>query len=130
MNRRDLDRYKRVLVEKRDEISVTIAGAESPIPAAGGYRGDTVDQANANTTGSFLSSSIQATIVSSPTASRRFVNTNGRSPRIFRESRSITSSEAPTYGARSILFITRRFERVIPGPPLRGILSPSATSIT
>ena len=28
MNRRDLDRYKRVLVEKRDEISVTIAGAE------------------------------------------------------------------------------------------------------
>jgi DnaK suppressor protein len=49
MNRRDLDRYKRVLVEKRDEISVTIAGAESPIPAAGGYRGDTVDQANANT---------------------------------------------------------------------------------
>ena len=42
MNRRDLDRYKRVLVEKRDEISVTIAGAESPIPAAGGYRGDTV----------------------------------------------------------------------------------------
>ena len=49
MKRRDLDRSKRVLVEKRDEISVTIAGAESPIPAAGGYRGDTVDQANANT---------------------------------------------------------------------------------
>jgi len=49
MKRRDLDRSKRVLVEKRDEISVTIARAESPIPAAGGYRGDTVDQANANT---------------------------------------------------------------------------------
>ena len=48
MNRRDLDRYKRVLLEKRDEMSVTIAGAESPIPAAGGHRGDPVDQANAD----------------------------------------------------------------------------------
>src|SRR5277367_5730790 len=43
---------------------------------------------------------------------------------------SITSSDAPTYGARSILLITSRSERMIPGPPLRGILSPSATSIT
>jgi DnaK suppressor protein len=49
MNRRDLDRYKRVLLEKRGEMSVTIAGTESPIPAAGGHRGDPVDQANANT---------------------------------------------------------------------------------
>jgi DnaK suppressor protein len=49
MNRKDLDRYKRVLLEKRGEMSVTIAGAESPIPAAGGHRGDPVDQANANT---------------------------------------------------------------------------------
>src|SRR5882757_7120859 len=36
----------------------------------------------------------------------------------------------PTSGARSILLMTRRSERVIPGPPLRGILSPAATSIT
>jgi hypothetical protein len=48
MNRRDLDRYKRMLLEKRGEMSVTSAEAESPIPAAGGHRGDTVDQANAN----------------------------------------------------------------------------------
>ena len=47
MNRKDLDRYKRVLLEKRGEMSVTIAGAESPIPAAG-RQGDPVDQANAN----------------------------------------------------------------------------------
>ena len=45
-------------------------------------------------------------------------------------SRSITSSEAPTIGARSILLMTSRSERVMPGPPLRGILSPAATSMT
>ena len=42
----------------------------------------------------------------------------------------ITSSDAPTWGARSILLMTRRSERVMPGPPLDGILSPAATSIT
>jgi len=55
---------------------------------------------------------------------------NGRSPRIFLASRSITSRLAPTSGARSILLMTRRSERVMPGPPLRGILSPAATSMT
>jgi DnaK suppressor protein len=49
MNRKDLNRYKRVLLEKRGEMSVTSAEAESPIPAAGGQQGDPVDQANANT---------------------------------------------------------------------------------
>ena len=49
MNRRDLDRYKRMLLERRDEMSVTSTAAWSPIPAAGGHRGDSVDQANANT---------------------------------------------------------------------------------
>jgi DnaK suppressor protein len=49
MNRRDLDRYKRMLLEKRGEMSVTSTEASSPIPAAGGHRGDSVDQANANT---------------------------------------------------------------------------------
>ena len=49
MDRRNLDRYKRVLLEKRGEMSVTTTEAESPIPAAGGHRGDPVDQANANT---------------------------------------------------------------------------------
>ena len=48
MNRKDLDRYKRALLEKRGEMSITSADAESPIAAAGGQQGDPVDQANAN----------------------------------------------------------------------------------
>jgi hypothetical protein len=48
MERKDLDRYKRVLLEKRGEMSVTSAEPESPIPAAGGQQGDPVDQANAD----------------------------------------------------------------------------------
>ena len=48
MDRTILDRYKRILLEKRGEMSVTTAEAESPIPAAGGQRGDSVDQANAD----------------------------------------------------------------------------------
>ncbi len=47
----------------------------------------------------------------------RLVNTKGFSPRIFFVSASMASREAPTMGARSILLITRRSERVIPGPP-------------
>ena len=45
---KDLDRYKRVLLEKRGEMSVTSAEAESLIPAAGRRQGDLVDQANAD----------------------------------------------------------------------------------
>ncbi len=67
---------------------------------------------------------------STPSPARTQVKTNGRSPRILRASRSITSSDAPTCGARSVLLMTSRSERVIPGPPLRGILSPPATSMT
>jgi DnaK suppressor protein len=48
MDRKDLDRYKRVLLEKRGEMSIASAEAESPIPAAGHQQGDPVDQANAN----------------------------------------------------------------------------------
>src|ERR1700752_3305466 len=48
MNRKDLDRYKRVLLEKRGEMSIASAEAESPIPAAGGWEGDQMDQANAD----------------------------------------------------------------------------------
>jgi DnaK suppressor protein len=48
MNRKDLDRYKRVLLEKRGEVSIASAEVESPIPAAGRQQGDLVDQANAN----------------------------------------------------------------------------------
>src|SRR5678815_3159910 len=66
---------------------------------------------------------------STPSCFLRFVKTYGREPRIMRESRSMTARSAPTKGARSVLLITRRSERVMPGPPLRGILSPPATSI-
>ena len=48
MDRRNLDRYKRILLEKRGDMSVTSVEAESPIPSAGGQRGDPVDQANAD----------------------------------------------------------------------------------
>ena len=54
----------------------------------------------------------------------------GLSPRIFFASLSITSSDAPTKSATSILLMINRSDFVIPGPPLRGILSPAETSIT
>src|ERR1700759_492812 len=66
----------------------------------------------------------------SPSLFFRLVMTKGRSPRIRRASVSIFSREAPTCGARSILLMTNRSDRVMPGPPLDGILSPAATSMT
>jgi hypothetical protein len=69
-------------------------------------------------------------IVSTPRPLFKFVKTNGRFARIHTLSASITPRLAPKTGAKSILLITSRSERVIPGPPLRGIFSPSATSIT
>ena len=66
-------------------------------------------------------------MVSTPSPARRLLNTKGRVPRMRLASRSMTASEAPTWGARSILLITSRSERVMPGPPLDGILSPAAT---
>jgi hypothetical protein len=55
---------------------------------------------------------------------------NFLSPRIFLVSLSITSSEAPTNSATSILLMINKSDLVIPGPPLRGILSPAETSLT
>jgi DnaK suppressor protein len=49
MRRSELDRYKRALLEKRRELSIPSANRESAIPAAGGWQGDQVDQANAET---------------------------------------------------------------------------------
>jgi len=46
MDKRELDRYKRALLEKREELAVGNAG--SLVPAAGGWEGDPVDQANAD----------------------------------------------------------------------------------
>jgi DnaK suppressor protein len=48
IDRRELDRYKRVLLANRGELSVRNAEAESLIPAAGGWEGDPVDQAAAD----------------------------------------------------------------------------------
>jgi RNA polymerase-binding transcription factor DksA len=48
MDKKDLDRHKRVLLERRGEMSVTSAEAEGPIPAAGGQQGDPIDRANAS----------------------------------------------------------------------------------
>jgi hypothetical protein len=58
------------------------------------------------------------------------VKIKGLSPRIFFASLSMTFKSAPTNGARSILLMTNKSDLVIPGPPLRGILSPAATSMT
>src|SRR3954469_15953935 len=74
--------------------------------------------------------SMKPTMRSSPSLFFRLVITKGRSPRILLASVCIFSREAPTWGARSILLMTRRSDRVMPGPPLDGILSPAATSMT
>ena len=44
-----LQRYKRLLLAKRHELSASVAEASAPVPAAGGWRGDLMDQANADT---------------------------------------------------------------------------------
>jgi RNA polymerase-binding transcription factor len=48
MDRRELDRYKRVLLTKRGELSLKNADGESPVPAAGGRDGDPTDRATAD----------------------------------------------------------------------------------
>ena len=62
--------------------------------------------------------SMNAITSSRPWPVFRLVNTNGRSPRIFFASRSITSSDAPTIGARSILLMTSRSDLRDAGPAL------------
>jgi len=48
VNARDLDRYKRLLLAKLDELSATRSGAETPVPGADERPGDLVDQANSD----------------------------------------------------------------------------------
>jgi DnaK suppressor protein len=45
---RDLQRYKRVLLEKQRELSFVQDEAGARVPAAGGLEGDLIDQANAD----------------------------------------------------------------------------------
>ncbi len=48
MNARELDRYKRLLLEKQRELLAANGEAATRIPAAGGPQGDLIDQANAD----------------------------------------------------------------------------------
>jgi len=48
MNAKNTDRYRRMLLAKKSELSISSTGAESPIPPAGGWQGDLIDQANAD----------------------------------------------------------------------------------
>lgn len=48
MHAKELQRYKRLLVEKRQELLTANTGEGSVIPGAGGFEGDPVDQANAD----------------------------------------------------------------------------------
>jgi DnaK suppressor protein len=45
---RDLQRYKRLLLEKQHELSFVQDEAGARVPAAGGLEGDLIDQANAD----------------------------------------------------------------------------------
>src|SRR6266404_2615057 len=44
----DLQRYKRLLLEKQRELSSVQEGTGAQVPAAGGLDGDLIDQANAD----------------------------------------------------------------------------------
>ena len=48
MRATDLQRYKTLLLEKQREISSLLPGAHGPMPGAGGWEGDLMDQANAD----------------------------------------------------------------------------------
>lgn len=48
MNARDVQRYKQLLLAKLEELSAARAEAAALVPAAGGWQGDVIDQANAD----------------------------------------------------------------------------------
>jgi DnaK suppressor protein len=48
MHAKELERYKRLLVEKRQELLTANASADSVIPGAGHVQGDPIDNANAD----------------------------------------------------------------------------------
>lgn len=48
MSPNDLQRYHRLLLEKQRELSSAPGEALSRVPAAGGFQGDMIDQANAD----------------------------------------------------------------------------------
>lgn len=48
MNTRELDRYKKLLLEKQEEMTSAVSDNKGPIPPAGGSEGDFMDRANAD----------------------------------------------------------------------------------
>ena len=67
--------------------------------------------------------------LSTPSLDFRLVKTNGRSPRILRV--PLHHVEAGADEGRQIDLVDhQQVGQVMPGPPLRGILSPAATSMT
>jgi DnaK suppressor protein len=48
MNARDVDRYKRILLEKQQELSAAYTEPSAPVPPAGAAQGDVIDQASAD----------------------------------------------------------------------------------
>lgn len=48
MNTRDLERYKRLLLVKLEELSAARSARRSPVIGAGVVRGDLIEQANAD----------------------------------------------------------------------------------
>ena len=78
----------------------------------------------------FQEAIINSAISSTPFDDFIELNTVGPLSRILLLSLFITSKSAPMYWAISVLFITNKSDCDIPGPPLRGILSPPDTSIT
>ncbi len=44
----DLQRYRKLLLEKRGELSSALGEGQSRVPAAGGWESDVIDQANAD----------------------------------------------------------------------------------
>lgn len=48
MNAREFDRYRRILLEKQQELSAAAPEPRAPVPAAGTDQGDIIDQANAD----------------------------------------------------------------------------------
>src|SRR5262249_36624023 len=117
------------LVLKRDQFRQRSAELlrAGPWTGGGGDHADLCTRGSMSKRNSLLISSTSSPI---PSPVLQLVNRNGLLPRISPESLCITSRLAPTWGAKSILLMTRMSECVIPGPFLRGILSSSATSIT
>ena len=66
---------------------------------------------------------------SAPSPVLQFTKTNGFVPLTALQSLSTTERSTPTYGARSILFITSKSHVSIPNPLFLGYFSPDATAI-